>query len=241
MAEPEQAPGRKQPRPLLKLVLELGPLGVFFFANARGEWLAQKIPALAGLGGPIFVATALFVVATLLSLAVSLAATRTLPLMPFITGIVVLVFGGLTLWLQNDTFIKMKPTIVNSLFGAILLGGLAFGQPLIGHVLGSVFQLTDAGWRKLTFRWGVFFIALAILNEAVWRTTAATMKPQAATDLWVSFKVFGLMPLTLVFAFAQAPLLMREQAKAAVEGTAEQAPPPGSADGGGGPAGFRLP
>lgn len=233
MAELEEAsstPARRQPKPLLKLVLELGPLGVFFFANARGEWLAQKIPALAGLGGPIFIATALFVVATLLSLAVSLALTRTLPVMPFITGIVVLVFGGLTLWLQNDTFIKMKPTIVNTLFGGILLGGLAFGKPLIRHVLGSAFQLTDVGWRTLTFRWGVFFIALAILNEGVWRTTAATMEPQAATDLWVTFKVFGLMPLTLIFTLTQVPLMMREQVKPAGEGAAEQAPPLTSPD-----------
>jgi intracellular septation protein len=210
MVEFEHAPNaadRKHPNALLKLALELGPLGVFFFANARGEWLAEKIPALASLGEPIFIATALFIVATLVSLAVSLAITRSLPIMPFITGIVVLIFGGLTLWLQNDTFIKMKPTIVNALFGGILLGGLFFGKAFVGYVFDSVFQLTDEGWRKLTLRWGVFFFVLAILNEIVWRNFS--------TDTWVSFKVFGIMPLTLIFTFTQVPLIMREQVKPA--------------------------
>lgn len=201
---------RTQPNALLKLALELGPLGVFFFANARGAWLAERFPFLAGLGDPanpgsqgIFIATALFIVATLISLAISLIVTRRLPIMPFVTGIVVLVFGGLTLLLQNDTFIKMKPTIVNGLFAAVLLGGLAFGRSLIGYVFDSVFQLTDEGWRKLTLRWGLFFVALAILNEIVWRSSS--------TDFWVSFKVFGIMPLTLLFTFSQVPLIMREQ------------------------------
>lgn len=194
-------PGRKPINPLLKLALELGPLGVFFFANTRGEWLVEKVPALAGLGEPIFVATALFMVAMLISLAVSLAITRTLPIMPFVTGIVVVVFGGLTLWLHDETFIKMKPTIVNTLFGAVLLGGLAFGKPLLGYVFDSVFRLTDEGWRKLTLRWGLFFLLLALLNEVVWRL--------ASTDMWVSFKVFGIMPITLVFTLFQLPLINR--------------------------------
>jgi intracellular septation protein len=194
-------PGQKPINPLLKLALELGPLGVFFFANARGEWLAERIPALATLGGPIFVATALFMLAMLISLAISYALTRTLPVMPFVTGIVVIVFGGLTLWLQDDTFIKMKPTIVNVLFGVVLLGGLAFGKSLLGYVFDSVFRLTDEGWRKLTFRWGLFFLVLAVLNEVVWRTVS--------TDMWVNFKVFGIMPLTVVFTLSQLPLITR--------------------------------
>jgi intracellular septation protein len=194
-------PGQKPINPLLKLALELGPLGVFFFANARGEWLAERIPALATLGGPIFVATALFMLAMLISLAISYALTRTLPVMPFVTGIVVIVFGGLTLWLQDDTFIKMKPTIVNVLFGGVLLGGLAFGKSLLGYVFDSVFRLTDEGWRKLTFRWGLFFLVLAALNEVVWRTVS--------TDMWVNFKVFGIMPLTVVFTLSQLPLISR--------------------------------
>ncbi len=224
----ERGVERRKLNPLLKLVLELGPLGVFFFANARGDWLAAKFPALAALGGsnpdnaPIFIATAVFIAATLLSLAVSLALTRRLPIMPLITGIVVLIFGGLTLWLQNDTFIKMKPTIVNTLFGGTLLIGLLFGKSLIGYVLDSVFNLTETGWRKLTFRWGIFFLVLAVLNELVWRISAATMEPKAATDLWVNFKVFGIMPLTLLFTLSQLPMLLREQIPPPAEaGTAD--------------------
>jgi intracellular septation protein len=202
---PPNSPTRKEINPLLKLALELGPLGVFFFANARGEWLAERFPALDALGGPIFTATALFMVAMLISLAVSLALTRRLPIMPFVTAIVVVVFGGLTLWLQDDTFIKMKPTIVNELFGAVLLGGLVFGKALLGYVFDSAFKLTDEGWTKLTFRWGLFFFALAILNEIVWRNFS--------TDFWVTFKVFGIMPLTLLFTLSQLPLLSRTQIK----------------------------
>jgi intracellular septation protein len=195
------APAHKNVNPILKLVLELGPLGVFFFANARGERLAEDFPALAALGGPLFIATAAFIVATLLSLIVSYGLLRRLPVMPFVTAIVVVVFGGLTLWLHDETFIKMKPTIVNTLFGAVLLGGLFFGKSLLGYVFDSVFRLTDEGWRKLTLNWGLFFFVLAILNEIVWRNFS--------TDFWVSFKVFGIMPLTFLFAISQAPLLTR--------------------------------
>ncbi len=131
--------------PLLKFVLELGPLMVFFFANSRGEWLASTFPVLTEFGGPIFIATGLFMIATAVALSVSWVLTRKLPIMPLISGIVVFVFGALTLWLQNDTFIKMKPTIVNTLFGVILLGGLFFGQSLLGYVFNSAFRLTDEG------------------------------------------------------------------------------------------------
>ncbi|MEQ9691106.1 MAG: septation protein A [Bauldia litoralis] len=193
--------GRKPINPLLKLALELGPLGVFFFANARGEWLAERFPALGELGGPLFTATALFIVATLIALTVSLILTRRLPIMPLITGVVVLIFGGLTLWLQDETFIKMKPTIVNVLFGATLLIGLAFGKSLLGYVFDSVFRLSDEGWEKLTLRWGLFFFVLAALNEIVWRSVS--------TDMWVNFKVFGIMPITFVFTLFQLPLINR--------------------------------
>ena len=138
-------------------------------------------------------------VAILVALAVSYALTRHLAIMPIVTAVVVLMFGGLTLFLHDELFIKLKPTIIYVLFGGTLVGGLAFGKPLLGMVFDSVFHLTDEGWRKLTWRWAIFFFALAILNEIVWRTQT--------TDFWVSFKLFGVAPLTFLFAALQFPLL----------------------------------
>lgn len=194
-------PAHKDVNPLLKLAIEMGPLMVFFFANARGEWLIERFPVLANIGGPIFLATALFMAATVLALVVSWILIRSLPIMPLISGIVVLVFGSLTLWLHDENFIKMKPTIINALFGVILLGGLYFGKSLLGYVFDSAFKLNAEGWRKLTMRWGIFFLFLAVLNEAVWRSFS--------TDFWVAFKVWGTMPITLLFTFAQMPLVMK--------------------------------
>ena len=187
--------------PVLKLVLELGPLMVFFFANARGAWLVQKFPVLGEFGGPIFVATGLFMAATAIALVASWLLIRTLPIMPMVSGVVVFIFGALTLYLQDDIFIKMKPTIVNTLFGGVLLGGLYFGKSLLGYVFDSAFRLDAEGWRKLTFRWGLFFLFLALANEVVWRNFS--------TDAWVTFKVWGIMPITLVFTFSQMPLILR--------------------------------
>jgi intracellular septation protein len=172
--------------PLVKLALEFAPLALFFIANSR-------------LG--IFSATGIFMGATLVALAIYFALTRSLPIMLLVSTVVVLIFGGLTLALHDDLFIKMKPTIVNSLFGAVLILGLAFGKPILPLVLDQVLTLTPAGWRKLTLRWAIFFFALAALNEIVWRNFS--------TDTWVNFKVFGTMPLTLVFALAQTPLILR--------------------------------
>jgi intracellular septation protein len=187
--------------PLLKLALELGPLMVFFFANLRGEWLVARFPALAELGGPLFVATGLFMGATILSLVVSKIMLGHLPIMPFVSGIVVLIFGSLSIWLQNETFIKMKPTIVNALFGFALLGGLAFGKSLLGYVFNAAFQLDAEGWRKLTIRWGLFFLFLAVLNEVVWRNFS--------DNFWITFKVWGTMPITIIFTMAQMPLVLK--------------------------------
>ncbi|TYC66399.1 septation protein A [Stappia sp. BW2] len=194
-------PTRKELSPLLKLALELGPLGVFFLFNARGEQIAAAFPVLQEVGKPIFLATAAFMVAITVSLVVSLWLTKRLPIMPLVSGAVVLVFGALTLWLHDELFIKLKPTIVNCLFGTVLLGGLLFGKSLLGYVFDSAFHLTDEGWRKLTFRWGVFFFILAAINEIVWRSFS--------TDFWVSFKVFGIMPITLIFTLTQLPLIQK--------------------------------
>lgn len=195
----EPVPPKRHLPPLLKLVLEMGPLVIFFLGNAYAERFG--VPA----DQKLFVATGVFIAATILSLSVHYAMLRRLPIMPLVSGVVVVVFGGLTLALQDKTFIMMKPTIVNTMFGTVLLGGLAFGKPLLAVVLDSMFALTEEGWRKLTFRWGLFFFALAILNEVVWRTQTE--------DFWVNFKVFGIMPLTVVFALAQTPLLMRHEVK----------------------------
>jgi|SRR5690606_4599737 len=172
--------------PLFKLATDLGPLIVFFFVNSRYG---------------IFAATAVFMVATIAALAISYAVNRRLAVLPLVTGVFVLVFGGLTIWLNDELFIKLKPTIVNTLFGMILLGGLAAGRPLLQMVLDSVVELTQEGWRKLTFRWGLFFLFLAVVNELVWRNFP--------TDTWVSFKVFGIMPITMIFALSQIRLLTR--------------------------------
>ena len=170
------------------------PLGVFFAVYMLTNKDHGIIPA-----------TVTIMIATLVALAVSWHLFHRLPIMPMVSGVVVLIFGALTLIFNDDNFIMMKPTIVNALFGAALLGGLAFGRPLLQVVFDSAFDLDETGWKKLTFRWAIFFFVLAVLNEIVWRTQT--------TDTWVNFKVFGIMPLTLVFALAQTPLLMRYEAK----------------------------
>ena len=177
---------KKQLDPFLKLALDIGPLILFFATNAKFG---------------IYAATGTFMAAVLIALAVSYALTKHVAIMPLVTAAIVLVFGGLTLVLHDDLFIKLKPTIIYVLFGGTLLGGLAFDKPLLGMVFDSVFHLREEGWRKLTWRWALFFLALAILNEIIWRTQT--------TDFWVSFKLFGVVPLTFLFAALQVPLLTK--------------------------------
>jgi intracellular septation protein len=202
-----ETPAAPPENALLKLVLEMGPLLVFFLANNRPQLfrpLFARILPTSLVEGPqsgIFIATAAFMIAMVASLILTRILMRSLPVMPLVSGVVVLVFGGLTLFFQDDLFIKLKPTIVNSLFGAVLLGGLAFGKPLLPYVLGTVFRLTPEGWRILTLRWGLFFFVLAALNEIVWR--------MFSTDFWVAFKVWGVMPITMVFAMAQIGIMQR--------------------------------
>lgn len=174
---------------LAKLLIELGPLVIFFTVNARAD---------------IFWGTGAFMIATVVSLFASRMLLGRVPVMPLVSGAFVLVFGGLTLWLQDDLFIKMKPTIVNGTFAAILLSGLAFGHSLLRYAFGDAFALTAEGWRKLTLRWSFFFIFLAVLNEVVWRN--------ASTDFWVAFKVWAVMPLTAIFAMSQIGLIQRHAA-----------------------------
>ncbi len=171
---------------IIKIVLELGPLLVFFFVNANYD---------------IFTATAWFMGAMVVSLALSWLLLKKIAIMPLVTGVVVLIFGTLTLLLKDDTFIKMKPTIVNTLFGVTLLGGLLWGQSLLKYVFGDVYKLKPEGWRALTINWGVFFLVLAVANEVVWRLFD--------TNTWVAFKVWGVMPLTIVFLMLQLPLLTK--------------------------------
>jgi intracellular septation protein len=196
--------------PWLKLGLDLGPLLLFFFANAKPmlfePWLAPIIPEAVQTGerAGIFVATAVFMVAIVVALLVSYILTRRLPMMALVSAVIVVVFGGATLVFQNETFIKLKPTIIYLLFTTVLLGGLIFRKPLLAAVFDQVFHLTEEGWRKLTVRWALFFLVLAILNELVWRTQS--------TDTWVTFKVFGVAPLTFLFAALQYPLLVRYDA-----------------------------
>jgi intracellular septation protein len=202
---PEASPKPEQVNPLLKLALEFGPLGIFFFTNSYGDrWFGVASDQ------RIFLATGVFIAASLVSLVLSKLLLNHLPRMAIVNAVVVTVFGGLTLALHDELFIKLKPSIVNSLFGTILLVGLWLGRPLLPYVLDSVMSLTDEGWRKLTFRWGWFFFVLAGLNEVVWRNFS--------TDFWVGFKVWGIMPITLAFALAQTPLILKHEVK---EGNSE--------------------
>ena len=176
----QQASSMKYARPLI----EYGPLVVFFVTYL-----------LAGL----FAATAAIILATLVALSLSYLTERRLPTMPMITAVIVVVFGGLTLWFQDETFIKMKPTIIQLIFGAVLLSGLYAKKIFLKKLMGSSLQMDDAGWYVLTRRFSFFFFAMAALNEVIWRTQS--------TDFWVNFKVFGILGCTIIFLIAQIGLL----------------------------------
>lgn len=177
---------------MLKPLLELLPLAVFFIAYQLGD---------------LMVATAAIMAATLFTLGVTYLLDKTIAMNPLISGTMVGLFGGLTLLLQDDTFIKMKPTLVNLLFASILLGGVfLLKKPLLKYLLEMAFELTEEGWMTLTRRWGFFFIFLAALNEVIWRSFSESF--------WVNFKVFGMLPLSIVFMMLQLPLIKRHMVEA---------------------------
>jgi len=208
------APAPQKINPLLKLVLEMGPLALFFLSNARPALFSWLVGPLLPQGLPaekiaVLTSTAVLMASVVAALIGSWALTKKWPIMPVVTAVAVLFFGGLTFLFQDKLFIQLKPTIVNLLFGVALLGSLAFGKLLLPAALDSVLHLDEEGWKKLTLRWGLFFFLLAGINEAVRLTQS--------WDFWAGFKSFGIMPLTLIFALAQTPLIMKHEVKPAEE------------------------
>lgn len=193
----DNTPKKRLP-PMAKLALDLGPLAIFFLTLLKAG---------------IFAATAAFMVAVVVALAIGFIKEHRVSPMPLISAAVVLVFGGLTLYLRNDIFIKIKPTIVYIIFAAILAGGLATGRTFIKTLFDHAIHLNDEGWRKLTYRWIGFFIAMACINEIVWRNFSQ--------EIWAGFKLLGAIPLTLLFAIAQTPLMLRYQIDSDKSGAGE--------------------
>ena len=171
-----------------KLLIDIGPLAVFFIFYTRSGLQASILP---------------FMVATVIAVLFSYILEKKIPIMPTVGAGIVLLFGGLTIYFDNDVFFKMKPTIINVLFAVILYGGILINKPLLKYLLGAALKLEETGWKILTQRWIGFFIALAILNEIVWRTQS--------TDVWVNFKVFGILPITFIFTMTQFPLIKKYQ------------------------------
>ena len=171
-----------------KILIDIGPLAVFFYFYSKNGLQDSILP---------------FMIATVIAVLFSYILEKKIPIMPTVGAAIVLVFGGLTIYFDNDVFFKMKPTIINFLFAIILYGGILIKKPLLKYLLGAALKLEEQGWKILTQRWIGFFIALAILNEIVWRTQA--------TDVWVNFKVFGILPITFIFTMTQFPLIKKYQ------------------------------
>ena len=173
---------------IFKLLIDIGPLAVFFVFYTRGDLKTAILP---------------FMIATIIAVLFSYIIEKKIPIMPTVGGVIILIFGGLTIYFDNDTFFKMKPTIINLLFAGILYGGIILNKPLLRYLLGAALKLQDEGWDILTKRWIGFFIALAILNEIIWRTQT--------TDIWVNFKVFGILPITFIFTLTQFSTIKKYQ------------------------------
>ena len=173
---------------LLKLLVDVGPLAVFFIFYSRGDLQSAILPLM---------------IATIIAVAFSYIMEKKIPIMPTIGAAIILVFGGLTIYFDNEIFFKMKPTIINILFATILYAGQIMKRPLLKSLFSGNLKLQEEGWSQLTKRWISFFIALAILNEIIWRTQS--------TDLWVNFKVFGILPITFIFTMTQFTLIKKYQ------------------------------
>lgn len=173
---------------IYKLLIDIGPLAVFFIFYTRSGLQASILPLM---------------IATVIAVLFSYILEKKIPIMPTVGAGIVLIFGGLTIYFDNEVFIKMKPTIINLIFAIILYGGMLVKKPVLKILLGAALRLEEEGWRILTYRWIGFFIALAVLNEIVWRTQT--------TDIWVNFKVFGILPITFIFTMTQFPLIKKHQ------------------------------
>ena len=175
-------------KPIYKILIDIGPLAVFFIFYTRSGLQASILPLM---------------IATVIAVLFSYILEKKIPIMPTVGAGIVLIFGGLTIYFDNEVFIKMKPTIINLVFAVILYGGMLIKKPLLKILLGAALKLEEEGWKILTYRWIGFFIALAILNEIVWRTQS--------TDIWVNFKVFAILPITFIFTMTQFPLIKKYQ------------------------------
>jgi intracellular septation protein len=186
-------PKQIEPQGASKLLIDLGPLLVFFFVN-----FLAPVPAVM----KIFVATGAFMIAMIAAMLFSAIRYRSISPLLWFSGAMVVILGGLTIWLHNEVFIKMKPTIYYLLVAGLLGFGLATDRPLLQRVLGSAYPgLDEGGWKKLTRNWAIFFVGMAVLNEAVWRNSA--------TSFWIGFKIWGAIPLTFLFAAANIPMLLK--------------------------------
>ena len=184
---------KAEPQGGAKLLIDLGPLLVFFLVN----FLAPVPAAL-----KVFVATGAFMVAMVAAMLFSAIRYRTISPLLWFSGVMVVILGGLTIWLHDETFIKMKPTVYYVLVAGLLAFGLATKRPLLQAVLGGTYPgLDETGWTKLTRNWAIFFAIMAVVNEGVWRNTS--------TDFWIAFKLWGAIPATLLFAIANVPMLIR--------------------------------
>ena len=175
-------------RGFFKIIVDIGPLAIFFIFYTRGDLQAAILP---------------FMIATVIAVLFSYIVEKKIPVMPTVGAFIILIFGGLTIYFQNEVFFKMKPTIINILFALVLYGGNFFNKPLLKYLLGGALKLEEEGWLILTKRWIGFFISLAILNEIIWRTQS--------TDIWVNFKVFGILPITFIFTMTQFSLIKKYQ------------------------------